>query len=127
MTPQVAKLTMATHGIHCVDRTARESDYETFLPTVERLYDISKWSGEVAVGISMACAQWKFDAKERYEGDFKVKTKNPILILGNTYDAHTPLKSAYNASADLEDSVVLEIDGYGVCDPLCPMLDWMES
>lgn len=122
MTPEIAKLTMATHGIHCADRTVRESNYEAFLATVERLYDISKWSGEAAVGISMACAQWKFKAKEQYEGDFKAKTKNPILILGNTYDAHTPLKSAYNASSGLENSVVLEIDGYGVCFETLPLL-----
>lgn len=60
-----------------------------------------------------ACAQWPYSAKERYEGDFQVKTKNPVLILGNTGDAFTPLVSAYNLSSGFEGSVVLEIDGYG--------------
>ncbi|CAI4212347.1 unnamed protein product [Parascedosporium putredinis] len=60
-----------------------------------------------------ACALWPFEAKERYEGDFHVKTKNPLLFIGNTYDPVTPLASAKNMSAGFEGSVVLQHNGFG--------------
>ncbi|KAF2170586.1 hypothetical protein M409DRAFT_64270 [Zasmidium cellare ATCC 36951] len=103
----------ALHGIQCGDRTARASTLDEFLPAVEDLYNISRIYGDATVPSMAACAQWPYSAKERYEGDFQVKTKNPVLILGNTGDAYTPLVSAYNLSSSLEGSVVLEIDGYG--------------
>ena len=54
-------------------------------------------------------------AKERYTGGFSdIKTKNPLLFVGNTYDPLTPFVSAQNASAAFEGSVVLQHDGYGV-------------
>lgn len=36
-----------------------------------------------------------------------------MMIVTNTFDGHTPPQSAYNTSAIFEDSVVLEINGYG--------------
>jgi hypothetical protein len=101
-------------GIHCVDRTPRTSSFDEFLPTVRRLYKTSRIFGDVTVSTSATCAQWRIEAKERYEGDFRVQTRNPILLIGNTYDGHTPLVSAYNVSSGFEGSVVLEIHGYGV-------------
>jgi len=65
----------------------------------------------------MTCTQWKIEAKERYEGDFQVQTKKPVLLIGNTYDGLTPLLSAHNVSSGLKGSVVLEVRGYGVCNP----------
>lgn len=60
------------------------------------------------------CAQWKIEPKERYTGDFNVKTKHPVLFIGNTNDGLTPLVSAKNVSSTFEGSVVLTVDGYGV-------------
>lgn len=57
---------------------------------------------------------WKMAAKERYTGGFSnIKTKHPLLFVGNTYDPLTPLASARNASAAFDGSVVLQHDGYG--------------
>ncbi|KAF4631629.1 hypothetical protein G7Y89_g6499 [Cudoniella acicularis] len=103
----------ATIGIHCGDRSVRASLFDDMLPTIDRLYNTSRIMGDVTPALSMICAQWKMDAKGRYEGDFQVKTKNPALLIGNTFDGFTPLASAYNVSSGLEGSVVLEVNGYG--------------
>lgn len=73
--------------------------------------------GQVGIPLSMIATQWKLEAKERYTGDFRVKTKHPMLVIGNTYDPTTPLRSARNISESFEGSVVLEHGGYGVCYP----------
>ncbi len=44
----------------------------------------------------MECAQGGMTAKERYSGDSCVKTKNLGLVIGNTHDRVTLLKSARN-------------------------------
>lgn len=108
------KIVSALEGIHCSDRTPRLDSLEEFIPTVQRLYDTSKFMGDVSVSLHAACAQWPFEAKERYQGNFQVETANPILLIGNHFDSHTPLKSAYNVSSGFESSRVLEIAGYGV-------------
>jgi len=43
-----------------------------------------------------------------------VRTKNPVLLVGQTYDPVTPMASARNISAGFEGSVVLEVMGFGV-------------
>lgn len=114
-TPEAGNQIAALMGIRCVDRTARASSLDEFLPVVERLGETSRIYGDATVALNMQCARWKIEPKERFEGDFQVKTKNPILLLSNTYDSHTPIISARNVSSGFEDSVVLEINGYGVC------------
>jgi hypothetical protein len=103
----------AIAGIHCGDNTARVSTFEEFLPTVNKLYNISSIMGDVPIARYTVCVQWKIKPKETYSGDFVVQTKNPLLFIGNTYDGHTPLRSAYNVSQGYEGSVVLEVNGYG--------------
>ena len=109
-----AAISMSLMGIHCVDRAARARTWDEFLPAAHLLMNTSKTMGGSAMGMSMACAQWTIDPSERYEGNFEARTKNPVLLMGNLYDAHTPIRSAHNVSSGLEDSVVLEVDGYGV-------------
>lgn len=82
---------------------------------VDRLYNTSKIFGDVTPAISMICTRWKMQAKEVYIGDFQAQTKKPVLFIGNTGDGFTPLVSAYNVSSGFKDSVVLEVNGYGVC------------
>ncbi|KAJ2970511.1 hypothetical protein NUW58_g9672 [Xylaria curta] len=60
------------------------------------------------------CAQWKLEPRERYtEGFAGVKTRKPLLVIGNTYDSATSIKSARNISETLEGSVLLEHGGFG--------------
>ncbi|KAM0715831.1 hypothetical protein Q7P37_008345 [Cladosporium fusiforme] len=101
-------------GIHCGDRTARTNNFDEFVPAYDKLNNISRVYGEVVAQREMTCAQWPVQTKERYEGDFKVHTPNPVLFVGNDGDALTPLASAYNVSSGFEGSVVLELtDAYG--------------
>lgn len=104
----------ALRGIHCSDRFNRISSLEDFLPVSDRLHDISRLMGSVELPIASDCAQWPIKAKERYEGDFQVSPRKPVLIVGNSHDGHTPIASARNVSAGFEGSVVLEVNGYGV-------------
>lgn len=107
----------ALQGIRCGDKYKRASEFEDVLPEMEQAADISWVGGNAAYDHSlftMPCARWHFDAKERYMGDFLVKTYNPVLLVGSTYDPVTPLRSAHNISAGFEGSVVLERKGFGV-------------
>jgi len=113
----VAQMVSAVLGIRCGDSTARSSSFSDFLPAVERLYSTGKIMGDWTPSTHATCVQWKMESKGRYEGDFKVHTKGPVLLIGNTYDAMTPLVSAHNVSSGLNGSVVLEVNGYGVCYP----------
>ncbi|KAK3304150.1 TAP-like protein-domain-containing protein [Chaetomium strumarium] len=107
----------ALPGIKCGDVLTRTSSsssgLEGILPVVEGRHRASKVAGDAADHLPMWCAQWRIDAKERYRGDFRVKTRKPVLVIGNTYDPVTPLVAARNVSATLEGSVLLQHDGYG--------------
>ncbi|OIW24664.1 hypothetical protein CONLIGDRAFT_636795 [Coniochaeta ligniaria NRRL 30616] len=100
-------------GIQCGDKTPRASELTEMLPFVNDLYQRSNFS-DIQSAVFGWCANWRLDAKERYSGDFQVKTQNPVLVIGNTYDPVTPLASALNVSHGLEGSVVLQHNGYGV-------------
>lgn len=104
---------LALTGIHCSDTMVRTEKFEDFVPVVEQMYSKSRIFGDSLVFLYATCAQWKIEPKERYTGDFNVKTKHPVLFIGNTNDGLTPLVSAKNVSSTFEGSVVLTVDGYG--------------
>jgi hypothetical protein len=104
-------------GIRCSDkflRTSKVNNVRTELK--DKLYTTSAHFGDVATITMSTCAQWGFVAKERYDGNFRVKTSFPPLIIGNMWDPATPLKSARNVSAMFEGSVLLQHNGHGVSD-----------
>ena len=107
----------ALFGIKCSDTTARSSDLEGVMEEIEYATQSSKMFGVIQHAQAMACAQWPFEAKERYDGNFKVETPNPVLFIGNTYDAATDIVSAYGMSKLFAGSVVVEQKGYGVSLP----------
>lgn len=105
---------MATFGIRGVDRFERVQSLDELAPTLARLEETSRLVGDVIATITMTSTQWRFHAKERYTGGWNnITTQHPLLIVGNTYDGITALKSAHNASAIFQGSVVLEIGVYG--------------
>jgi hypothetical protein len=101
-------------GIHCGDRSFRSDDWEEMKAVADKLEDISKIIGGGLPAFSFLCAKYPFEIAERYEGDFQVEPAEPVLLVVNTLDAHTPPESAFNVSSGFKDSVVLEIDGHGV-------------
>ena len=106
---------MSFPGIHCSDRIPRTDDYEEIAPAFRLLNDTSIIIGGVNMNTQAMCAQWPWKAKEIYQGDFKAKTKHPLLILSNALDGLTPLVSARNMSSGFEGSVLLEIDALHTC------------
>ncbi|KAK4139446.1 TAP-like protein-domain-containing protein [Dichotomopilus funicola] len=101
-------------GIKCSDTFPRADTLEGIMPDVNAMLHSSKLFGAQIASIAAQCASWPWEAKERYEGNFKgIKTKNPLLLFGNTYDPVTPVVNAKNMSAGFEGSVVVEQHGYG--------------
>ncbi|KAF5501858.1 putative hydrolase [Colletotrichum aenigma] len=99
--------------IRCGDKIARVDTLDDFLPIMDRQERGSKIFGDIQTTLEMMCAQWRLNAKERYAGDFAVKTRHPVMFIGNTADALGPLVSAKNMSVAFEGSRVLQVDGYG--------------
>lgn len=104
-------------GIKCSDAFPRTDDMADVMPEIEYMKETSNLFWPTTVSYPMLCAQWPFEAKERYSGDFNVKTRTPLLFIGNTYDPATPAASARNMSASFEGSGMLERNGYGVSLP----------
>ncbi|KAE8395056.1 TAP-like protein-domain-containing protein [Aspergillus alliaceus] len=100
-------------AIPCSEKETGKHTLNEIKPDLETLVQTSRLLGEVGNGVAMVCSQWKVKAKERYHGNFKVKTKSPVLVIGNTYDSATPFRSAQNISATFEGSALLEHGGWG--------------
>lgn len=110
----------ADYGIQCLDRNRRlppNASLEDFLPAAKELSGVSRTCGEASLFYSMLCAKWKLDPPEKFNSDFKVKPRKPVLMLSNTFDGHTPLISAYNLSSTIENSAVVRTDAHAVGTP----------
>ena len=103
----------AVIGIRASDATFKANSSDEYLPTVEFQANVSPGFSDIYYFGIWPSAQWKLPAKERYFGDFRVTTKNPILYVNGEFDPVTPLVNAYNASSLFEGSVVLPHSGYG--------------
>ncbi len=102
-------------AITCGDQAFRARALFELEPLLTALSESSKFGGlDFGTDNAFACSTWKEKAKEIYSGSFQIKTKNQILLVGNTYDPVTPLASARNTSAGFDGSVVLQHNGYGV-------------
>ncbi|KAF3022560.1 hypothetical protein E8E14_013001 [Neopestalotiopsis sp. 37M] len=100
-------------GIKGGDTFPRYDSLADVLPTIDYMKQTTSLFWGLTTIHATMYAQWPFEAKERYDGDFNVSTPNPVLFVGNTYDPATPLASAHNMSATFEGSVVLEQHGFG--------------
>lgn len=99
-------------GIACSDARVRAERPQQIVPYVEAQEDSSRWA-DAYLPQMWACPAWKFEPAERYEGDFKAKTKNPILFVNGIHDPITPMAAAKNASAAFEGSALLTHKGAG--------------
>lgn len=100
--------------IRCSDSWLRASNISEIVPLMEKQSAVSAFT-DTLFYVSWLCSAWRMQAKERYTGDFTAKTRNPIMLIGNTYDPITPLTSARNVSEAFEGSIVLQQDSYGHC------------
>lgn len=101
-------------GIRCSDSTFRTDNLKDIVPRIEKMADASRLFGDLYPTSYMFCSRWKMQAKGRYEGNFKTKTKNPMLIIGSPYDIRTPFVSAQKVHELFEGSSLLQHNGYGV-------------
>ncbi|XXH01751.1 cytosolic factor, phosphatidylinositol/phosphatidylcholine transfer protein [Hypoxylon texense] len=113
-TTAIPQQAQAIVGIRCGDKRRRTDNLIDLAPDFAQYHRNSKWFWDWNWGwYVMPCAQWKFSAKERYDGDFQVQTRSPLLFVGNTFDPVTPLVSARNMSEGFEGSVLLTHNGHG--------------
>jgi hypothetical protein len=104
----------ANFGIRGVDKTVRTPSLAGMQPAIEKILANSQSMGDISAIAPIVVQQWKKAAVEIYEGDFKVKTRHPVLLTSNTWDPLAPLEAAEQLEDLLEDSVLLANDGYGV-------------
>ncbi|KAK2765070.1 hypothetical protein FQN54_008769 [Arachnomyces sp. PD_36] len=102
----------AHEGIKCGDTPWRADSPEDIIDIVVQQSQVSGFS-DAWFPYTWVCPTWRFDAKERYTGDFTAKTNYPLLLINGEYDPITPISGAYNTSAGFEGSVVLPHSGYG--------------
>ncbi|KAL2267170.1 hypothetical protein VTJ83DRAFT_4447 [Remersonia thermophila] len=117
-----------TTGIRCADKLAglRLASLEEAAPALARVHAKSRFAGELLLPFINRCAHWGMPAKEHVNplqvGGPPLKTRNRILLIGNSYDPVTPISSAFNVSLGLKGSVVLRHNGYGHLSMIEPSL-----
>ncbi|KAG8421469.1 hypothetical protein J3458_003349 [Metarhizium acridum] len=107
----------AQFGIKCSDVRVRTTNLTQVLLVLGDRCKKSRFFGDYADTVLAKCAHWTLPAKERYMGDFNVKSKSPVLTIDNTNDPATPLVSARNVSETFKGSVLLQHDSYGASCP----------
>jgi len=109
-------------GIRCSDHSFRTNNLPDLFPIIDRFEQTSKIAGPLlAAQQPLNCAQWPFKAKEQIQWTGGYKTKNPIVMVGNTLDPLSPVESAFNTSSDFPGSLVIHQNTAGVSD--LPMLN----
>lgn len=102
----------AVYGIRCSDKTFWAERIEDVLPGLRQRQRASYFGDNDANFVG--CARWRFEARGRYDGDFKANTRKGVLVVGNTGDPATPLGNARVEWGRLAGSRVLEHGGFGV-------------
>ncbi|KAM7200720.1 TAP-like domain containing protein [Naviculisporaceae sp. PSN 640] len=116
-------LAEALNGIKCSDKTGRTGRAENVHDAIAEARTIGK-NGEFLAWVPAAstalCAKWPWKSKESFNtSTLKIagglRTKNPVLLIGNTIDVKTSIENARNLSTYLTGSVVLEQKVVGHC------------
>jgi hypothetical protein len=102
------------YAIHCGDKNAPQRTFKEMEEVFEAMSNESRIIGSSGIVLAQICSNWRISAKERYQGDFNANTRHPMLVIGNTFDPTTPLRSAQNVSAGFNNSVLVENGGFGV-------------
>jgi len=100
-------------SITCTDSPASQGP-GAWRRVIARLRRVSPWAGLfVGWGSWAPCASWPARAADRYTGPWNAHTKNPILIIGTTFDPASPYANARRVARLLANAVLLTHDGYG--------------
>jgi pimeloyl-ACP methyl ester carboxylesterase len=100
-------------AIGCADSPARQAP-RAWPQVIARLTHISRLRGPVLGWWQWApCAAWPARSADRYTGPWSAHTKNPILVIGTTYDPNTSYANAQITARRLGNAVLLTHQGYG--------------
>jgi hypothetical protein len=104
----------ALYGIKCGDTFPRSEGVEGVVADYEHMLGTSKLFGGLA-SIVTQCGEWPWVARERYGGPWEgIKTRAPMLLVGNTWDPATAMENARVMGGAFEGAVVVEQRGFGV-------------
>lgn len=102
------------HGIGCGDSHFRANKPEDMYSLVQVQQVAGSWSDAFAPQV-WVCAHWAFEAAEKFDGPFVgINTSYPVLLANGLHDPITPISSAFEVSANLLGSRVLQHNGHGV-------------
>jgi pimeloyl-ACP methyl ester carboxylesterase len=100
-------------AITCTDSPAREGP-GAWPRVIARLTRVSRVAGPFVGWSNWApCASWPARSTDRYIGPWNAHTKNPVLIIGTTFDPATPYANARRVAGLLGNAILLTHDGYG--------------
>ncbi|KAF2163471.1 hypothetical protein M409DRAFT_57376 [Zasmidium cellare ATCC 36951] len=104
----------AFHGVACLDSSLRVSRVEDLYNSVQAQLRSGGTFADIFSSQVWPCAQWKFEAAERYEGGFAdIRTRHPVLLVNSPFDPITPLSGAFEAATAFPGSRVLVHKGHG--------------
>ncbi|KAH6880366.1 TAP-like protein-domain-containing protein [Thelonectria olida] len=100
-------------GIACGDSSFRAGSPEELYAVIKMQARESMFA-DVTETQAWWCSHWKFEAAERYEGDFSnITTSFPIMFVNGPLDPVTPLSGAFETSIAFKGSRVLVQNGFG--------------
>lgn len=100
-------------ALFCADSVGRRR-VPDWSRAVGRLEKLSPIGGRVmGWAIGAPCSAWPARSSERYLGPWNATTRNPILLVGTSFDPNTPLVNARLAERRLGNAVLLTHAGYG--------------
>ena len=100
-------------AITCTDSPARQGP-GAWPRVIARLTRVSHVGGPFVGWSNWApCASWSARSTDRYTGPWNAHTKNPILLVGTTFDPATPYTNARRVAGLLGNAILLTHDGYG--------------
>ncbi|KAJ4377477.1 hypothetical protein N0V83_000302 [Neocucurbitaria cava] len=103
----------AFHGIACSDSPLRADAPEDMYALLRAQAAQGSWS-DVFGPQTWACAQWKFDAAERFTGPFTaINTSFPLLMANGAHDPIAPLSGAWETSTNFPGSRLVTHNGHG--------------
>ncbi|KAJ3224666.1 hypothetical protein HDU78_010861 [Chytriomyces hyalinus] len=101
-------------AVACLDSTRNNVSLDDWQHAARANQKISALFGAQWVWNGLACRYWPVTAAERYSGPWNHKTRNKVLIVGNSFDPVTPLASAMKMEKVMGGNGVLLVqNGYG--------------
>lgn len=102
-----------SQAINCADSHARRGP-AAWPRVIHRLTGVSRIRGPLLGWWLWApCTTWPVKSADRYTGPWNATTKNPILVVGTTFDPATSFENARRIARKLGNAVLLTHRGYG--------------